>query len=92
MSHATRRMLRQRVFAQCDKDMARFARREPKYRLACMGLGPMSVLGWLAYFDALDALDAAAVGFHSHPSAEQVSDKALAGQQFKRDAGTRETP
>lgn len=57
MSQATRRMLRQRVFRECDKEYAQFAKREPKHRLACMGMGPLTVRGWLAYFDALDVYD-----------------------------------
>lgn len=55
MSQATRRMLRQRVFRQCEKEYAQFAKREPKHRLACMGMGPMSVRGWLEVFRVLDS-------------------------------------
>ena len=58
MSQATRRMLRQRVFKQCDKEAAEFHRRLPKYRHVTYGLGPMSCRGWLAVFDYYDALNA----------------------------------
>ncbi len=57
MSGRKAREARQRnaFFAQRDRLYDEFRRREPKYRMQCMGLAPMGVDAWLAYFDALDA-------------------------------------